>query len=137
MSKIDEEGRRVLKKFGYTDEMIEKLEKGPPAWRINNKTKKVTFIPTPKKMVRISHCLFCNYTKTTYYVLDEISYTAWEGHEVSREDYIETQGINARPSNYKLHYCDKCHALIAIMDADQLRIALLNIIKPDIGRVLC
>ena len=132
MSRIDAEGKLALKKLGYTDEMIEKLENKPPP-----KTKRCAFVPTPKKMLRISHCLFCNHTRTTYYVLDEISFAAWEGHEVSRDKYMETKGIKAKPSNYKTYYCTHCVYYIETLSLQEMKKALLNIMKPDIGRVLC
>jgi len=132
MTKTTTEQRELLKKLGYSDEMIDKLENEPAPV-----AKKKPFKATAKKMIRISRCLFCDHTRTTYYVLDEISFAAWEGHEVPKEEYLETKGIVSKPSSYRVKHCDNCPSFIDKMDEAQAKTRLLALIKPNIGGMPC
>lgn len=131
MGEIDAETRAVLKKMGFTDKMI-KEKQGKLA---EPSPKKKKFIPKMKKMIKICHCLFCRKTEATYYLMDEISFATWEGHEVSKELYMETEGIRTKPSIYNLNYCENCPGYIDTLPPERIKSILINIIKPDIGKI--
>lgn len=131
MSEINEETRALLRKMGFTDKMIEEKQKklAEPS------PKKKKFVPTVKKMIKICHCLFCRKTEASYYLMDEISFATWEGHEVSKEQYMETDAIKTKPSVYNLNYCFNCPDYIETLSPERVKEILINVIKPSMGKI--
>lgn len=133
MSEIDAKTRELLKQFGFSDEMIK--EKQSKLERTADKKAKKRFVPKMKKMIKITHCLFCRKTIAGYYLMHEISFATWEGHEVSKEQFMETEGIKTKPSTYNVNYCYDCPEYIDKLTEERIKEILINIITPDMGRI--